>query len=73
MGFRVYPALPCMECGETARLVAVCEKPDSETEARFYECSNPACRCAFKSCAPSMVSRGWMGLWEEEAGPKTPH
>jgi len=74
MGFRVYPDLHCTECGEVARLVVICEKPGSQTEARFYECSNPACRCAFKSRVPVIATRGWMGLWdEEEAAPEMKH
>lgn len=73
MGFRVYPTLHCTECGELARLIAVCEKADGQTEARFYECSNSACRCAFRSRVPLIPARGWMGLWEDEDAPTLPH
>lgn len=73
MGFRVYPALFCTECGEAARPIAVCENPDSQTEARFYECSNPACRYAFKLCVPVVAPRGWMGFWQEEEAPEVVH
>jgi hypothetical protein len=65
MGSRIYPPLRCEECGDTARLIAVCEKPDADTETRFYECSNPLCRDSFRSCVPILRERGWIGLRDE--------
>jgi hypothetical protein len=62
MGFRVYPTLRCEECGEATRLIAVCEKPETNTETRFYECSNPVCRNSFRSCVPILREQGWIGL-----------
>ena len=62
MGSRIYPTLHCGECGEDMRLIAVCEKPDAETETRFYECSNPICRDSFRSCVPVLRTQGWIGL-----------
>lgn len=43
-------------------LIAVCEKPDAETETRFYECSNPVCRESFRACVPVLREQGWIGL-----------
>lgn len=65
MGMRVYPTLYCSECGAPTRLVAVCEKPDAETETRFYECSNPVCRDSFRSCVPILRSQGWIGFRQD--------
>ncbi len=62
MHSRIYPTLRCSECGEPARLIAVCEKPDAGTETRFYECSSPACRESFRCCVPSLRTEGWIGL-----------
>ena len=62
MGSRIYPTLYCEECGSVSRLIAVCEKPDTDTETRFYECSNPVCRDSFKSCVPILREREWIGL-----------
>lgn len=74
MGSRVYPTLHCMECGEAVRLIAVCEKPDSQTETRFYECSNPVCRDSFRSCVPVIRTREWIGLRQDFADPRIrPH
>lgn len=70
MAFRSYPELRCEECGEAARLIAVCEKPEADTETRFYECSNPVCRESFRACVPVLREQGWIGLRRdaEEAG-----
>lgn len=65
MTSRIYPELRCEECGEAARLIAVCEKPDEATETRFYECSNPVCRDSFKSCVPILRDEGWIGLKDD--------
>jgi hypothetical protein len=62
MGSTIYPTLHCEECGEAMRLIAVCEKPDTQTETRFYECSNPVCQDSFKSCVPILRTEGWIGL-----------
>lgn len=62
MASRIYPELHCEECGQAVRLIAVCEKPDADTETRFYECSNPACRDSFRACVPVLREQGWIGL-----------
>lgn len=74
MGTRGYPTLHCTECGEVVRLVAVCEKPGSQTETRFYECSNPVCRDSFRSCVPVIRAQEWIGIGREIPAPKIrPH
>lgn len=65
MSSRIYPTLYCSECGEQVRMIAVCEKPEEQTETRFYECSNPACRDSFTACVPNLRSEGWIGLWQD--------
>jgi hypothetical protein len=62
---RIYPTLRCEECGDTARLIAVCEKPDAGTETRFYECSHPVCRDSFRSCVPILREQAWIGLKQD--------
>lgn len=65
---RIYPELRCEECGDAVHLIAVCEKPDADTETRFYECSNPMCRDSFRACVPVLREPGWIGLKRDLAG-----
>ncbi len=71
MSFRIYPTLHCEECGDTMRMIAVCEKPDNDTETRFYECANPVCRESFRSCVPILREQGWIGLKRDIEEPDT--
>jgi hypothetical protein len=60
-----YPELNCPECRKHARMIAVCENPETENETRFYECSSPKCRYSFQACVPTLQSSGWIGLRAE--------
>ncbi len=64
MGSRIYPTLHCTECGELVRMVAACENPEAQTETRFYECTNPACRDSFKARVPIIPAKEWIGISE---------
>lgn len=70
MARTIYPALRCEECGEAARMIAVCQKPGEDIETRFYECSNPVCRESFKSCVPVLRSQEWIGLRDDFEPPE---